>query len=76
MRDLFDLGVREVVLLSSTVRQFRPLRAIGDISIGHLVSRAVSGTDGAWPHEAVRDVLEVLGCNDLEQGMQMGVHNA
>jgi hypothetical protein len=33
------------------------------------------GADGAWPHPAVRDVIEEVGSADLERGIEVGVYN-
>jgi hypothetical protein len=49
---------------------------IGDICIGHLLSASPVGIDGFWPHEMIRDLIEEIGSEELEQGISTGVYNA
>lgn len=45
-------------------------KAITDLRIGHLLAHApLSSVDQAWPHEAVRAVIEQLASDDVEQGV-------
>lgn len=46
--------------------------AIGDQLIGQVLSGAPAGTDGAWPAEAVRELIERLRSEDLESGLRIG----
>ena len=75
-------GVAEGTAFRSWVDEARRLlgererRRIGDLCIGHLVSGVPTGTDSTWPHEAVRDMLEELGSDALEQGIATGVYNS
>ena len=48
---------------------------IGDQMIGQILSYSPTGTDGAWPHEAVRDVIEDVASTELEQGFEIAVRN-
>jgi len=50
--------------------------AIGDQRIGHVLSGSPSGDDGAWPHPAVRDIIEETASDDLEQGFVIGLLNS
>lgn len=50
--------------------------AIGDQAIGQLLGRCPSGTDGIWPHEAVRVALERIGNEEILRGMALAVYNA
>ncbi len=50
-------------------------RVIGDHIIGEVLSASPVGTDGAWPHEAVRDVIEEASSIDLERGFEIGLYN-
>jgi hypothetical protein len=34
------------------------------------------GTDGAWPHEAVREILEGVASEHLERGISIGIFNS
>jgi len=45
---------------------------IGGEQIGKILSYSPVGNDGAWPHEAVRDILETLECEDIERGLKIG----
>jgi hypothetical protein len=49
--------------------------AIGDQLIGQLLSGSPPGSDGAWPAEPIRDLLEELRSDDLESGLHMGRFN-
>ena len=49
---------------------------VGDLSIGQLLSHANPGNDGIWPFEAIRELLEDLRSEDVEQGMILGIYNA
>ncbi|MCR6482565.1 TIR domain-containing protein [Amycolatopsis sp. OK19-0408] len=47
----------------------------GDRSIGTVLAGSPSGTDGAWPAEAVRDVLDVPDGLHLRRGFATGMVN-
>ncbi len=49
--------------------------AIGDILIGELLSGSPPGTDGAWPAEPVRDVMEQTRSDELLRGLRTGRFN-
>jgi hypothetical protein len=68
--------LREWVTEARRLLAERGRKAVGDICIGHLLSSPVHGTDGGWPHEAVRDIVEACGSDDLEQGIHTGVYNS
>ncbi|MBX4974331.1 hypothetical protein HJB73_12880 [Rhizobium lentis] len=42
---------------------------ITDLYIGHVLAHAPEDKDGAWPHIAIRKLLEALACKDIERGM-------
>jgi len=48
---------------------------IGDDKIGTMLSHAPKGADGFWPCEAVRDVLEKDGSEEIDDGFCTGVYN-
>jgi hypothetical protein len=48
---------------------------VADRHIGQVLVHYPSGTDGAWPHEALRDLLEDLSSKDIEEGISIGVYN-
>ena len=47
-----------------------------DEKIGELLAHAPEDTnDGAWPHQAVRNIIETLASEDIEQGISIGRFN-
>ena len=49
---------------------------IAENQIGQLLAHSPIGSDGFWPHETVREVLEDLGTDRLASGMMIGKQNA
>ena len=68
-------------LLSSWVKQAHQLAvhegldAICDQYIGRILSYCGIDADGAWPAKAVRDVVEEMKNDHLDNGILRGVHN-
>lgn len=50
-------------------------RAVGEINIGHILASAPSDPDGTWPCKPVRDLLEDLQSEKIEQGVETQVFN-
>jgi hypothetical protein len=48
---------------------------VADSEIGQLLAYAPFGTDGLWPHEDVRDIIEEISSESLESGLRTGVYN-
>jgi hypothetical protein len=48
---------------------------IGDELIGQMLAASPVDTDGAWPAEAVREIIEATGSRALESGLYTGVIN-
>lgn len=48
---------------------------ITDIDIGHALAFSPPDPDGAWPHQAVRDVIEELANADIESGWRTQIFN-
>ena len=77
-----DDGTVDADLLTEWVRRARALLArsdrldIGDECIGQLLSGSLDGSDGIWPAEAVRDLLEEFNGNQLRAGLEIGRFNA
>ena len=44
--------------------------------IGHMLSSAPIGEDRAWPAEPVRDIIEGVASDALDDGFRIGVYNA
>jgi hypothetical protein len=49
---------------------------IGDQTIGGALVYMPPDPDGAWPHIAVRDLIEELRSEQLERGLEIGVYNS
>jgi addiction module HigA family antidote len=49
---------------------------VTDLKIGELLAHALSGTDGVWPCEPVRDVLEEVHSDAMMRGVHTGQFNA
>jgi hypothetical protein len=50
--------------------------AIGAQYIGRILQHAPKGSDGIWPAEPVRDLIEELHDSDLEIGLELEVQNS
>ena len=51
-------------------------RTVGDHRIGQLLSAAPEGEDGVWPCVPVREVLDSVLNEDIEEGFQIGRRNS
>jgi hypothetical protein len=49
---------------------------IGDELIGQTFAHSPVGTDGAWPAEPMRDLIETIGSRELESGVLIGRRNS
>jgi hypothetical protein len=49
---------------------------IGDQEIGQLLSHCPPDQDGTWPCRAVRDLIESVASDDLDQGLSVGLYNS
>lgn len=78
---MLDDGTIDSDLLATWVKQARLLfserdRAdIGDEQIGQLLSGSPPGSDGAWPAEPIRELVDTIGSKDLDAGLYLGVVN-
>ena len=61
-------------VMALSADQGRP--TVGARHVGQVLSHGPHGADGAWPHEAVRDVIEKLENPDVESGFRMGRFNS
>jgi hypothetical protein len=57
------------------LREEKRLR-VGDLHIGHLLAASPPDRDGAWPCQAVRDVLERVQSPWIERGMETEMFNS
>jgi hypothetical protein len=46
-----------------------------DITLGHIFAHAPAGERGAWPHEAVRETLDLAEHGDIRRGLVTGLMN-
>ena len=49
--------------------------SVGDEQIGEVLAASPVGADGAWPAEAVRDVIDTLGSARIDTGLNIGRSN-
>ncbi len=77
-----DGRVVDAEALKSWVRRARELLAasgrgaVGDKMLGELLSGSPYGEDGAWPHPAVRDLIEEVASTSFERGVEIGAFNS
>lgn len=50
--------------------------AIADLQIGEALAYAPIGSDGVWPAEAVRDLIESLQSEEIDRGFAIGKANS
>jgi hypothetical protein len=70
-----DTALRQWVDEARRLLEERGRSEIGDVMIGEFLSGSPLGSDGAWPHEAVRKVIEEIASDDLDRGITIGVYN-
>jgi hypothetical protein len=46
-----------------------------DITLGEILARAAAGEGGVWPHEAVRQALDLPEHGDIRRGLSTGLFN-
>jgi hypothetical protein len=68
--------LKEWVDRARRILRVRNREAIGDQMVGAALSASPPGTDGLWPHEAVRDIIEDVGTRHLEAGIELGIRNS
>lgn len=49
---------------------------VADHHIGQVLAHYPKGIDGAWPHEALRELIEDLGSEEIEKGIIVGIYNS
>ena len=50
-------------------------QAVGEIHLGHVLSRVPPDIDGQWPNKVVREILEELQSERIERGVEDAVLN-
>jgi hypothetical protein len=74
-------GVIDTQQLDAWVDQARRLLAErhrlahGDRTIGEVLAHALPDPDGAAPPRAVRDLLERIGSDEIDRGLDLGIYN-
>jgi hypothetical protein len=77
-----DDGSINAVVLKEWINQARQAAhvckrgKVGDITIGRVLSSAPKDPDGSWPTVPVRDVIEEMHNEELDQGFILGVYNS
>jgi hypothetical protein len=72
-----DVGVLNAWIKGARLQFSESDRAdIGDELIGESLARSGEGQDGAWPAEPVREIIETIGSEKLENGFIIGRRNA
>ncbi|MDI1327534.1 MAG: hypothetical protein PSV23_12145 [Brevundimonas sp.] len=76
-----DEGGIDQVLLEDWIKEARAKAreigrgAIADIQIGQMLATSPKGSDGIWPAEPVRAVIELFRSEELESGFRTGKYN-
>jgi hypothetical protein len=60
--------------LDLTTRQGRG--PVGAQKVGEVLSHSPDGAEGAWPHEAVREIIERVQNPEVERGFEIGRYNS
>jgi len=68
--------LREWVLNAREQLDHLDRKKIGDKQIGKVLSNSLPGTDGIWPHEAVRDIIEEIKSPEIEKALMGGRINS
>lgn len=79
MNDKHELDgkkLREWIVAARDLARDCGREEIAESQIGQLLAHSPVGSDGVWPHETVREVLEDLGTEGLASGMMIGKQNA
>lgn len=48
---------------------------VAEMEIGKLLAYAPLDQDGCWPHNAVRDLIELLQSSAIEDSINIGIYN-
>ena len=67
--------LNEWVTQARTILKKAGRGGIGDDRIGNYLSRCPVGSDGIWPHEAIRSVIENVKSKELEDAIICGIRN-
>lgn len=52
------------------------LKERGDECLGQYLSTCTIGTDGVWPHESIRDIVEDIQSEEFDHGLLLGIINS
>ena len=78
----YEDGVIDEAKLAEWITQARKLLKesgrieVGDQIIGKMLSTSPVDADGAWPMTPVRNVIEMVESDNVEQGISMGIYNS
>jgi hypothetical protein len=68
--------IAEWVGAARTLLTQKGLIKVGDINIGHVLRYVPEDADGVWPTIAVRELIDDVASQDLEQGILAEVYNS
>jgi hypothetical protein len=69
-------GFRDWVIRARQLLKQGDREIIGDRTIGRALVYSPPDSDGAWPHAAVRDMIEELGSEQLDRSIEIGIYNS
>jgi addiction module HigA family antidote len=75
-RELDGRKLREWIAAARALAREYGRDEIAESQIGQILAHSPVGSDGVWPHETVREVLEDFGTDRMANGMMIGRHNA
>jgi len=68
-------GLMEWVQVAREIAAAEDRATVADIHIGQVLATGPAGTDGSWPNEAVREVIELSKSQQLDSGFVTGAMN-
>jgi len=69
-------ALRDWVLTARKILLAAGRLAVGDQTIGQVLSGSPAGNDGIWAHPCVRDLIEEIQSDDFEKGIVVGLLNS
>jgi len=73
--DIDSNRLNDWVAQARTILKNADREGIGDDRIGNYLSHCPVGSDGIWPHEAIRSVIERVRSKELEDAVSCGKSN-
>lgn len=71
-----EAQLREWIQAVRELAEISDRAAVADLQIGEILAQAdADPTDGAWPHRAVRNIIESFAADDIRRGINVKRHN-